>query len=440
MIPLVRVAFLLGAASFVAARPLVEHRAVTQLDQAATEEAQQRDDTATRAFSSVPIKTSDGQCLFVDPLSGDFRENLTPIQVGACDGSQAQEWDVITAGKHNNVAGSALIVSGLTQACFNFDPRRAAGNQVLLFSCGGRADGGKYIHAPARGAGPLAFTPENAPGSCFTVKGAVIDIAACDSADPNQSFTFGDSVSPVSAPPATTAEIASEAAGVATVTVSPTAAESATSSALATAIITTSPPPPDAVAAPTTATAASASAGIISVSRAGSVLNPSDAAEANPRDDTATRAFSAVSIKSSSSGQCLFIDPTAGDFRENLIPIVLQPCDGSANQQWDFLTAGVHNDEPGSALIVSSVTQGCLNFDPRREAGDTVIMFSCGGRADGSGLVTDSQLFTFTDGGETSLRLQPGNGNGQVCLVANADGRLDQAPCSDDASQVFTIG
>jgi hypothetical protein len=58
-------------------------------------------------------QTSDGQCLFVDPLSGDFRENLTPIQVGACDGSQAQEWDVITAGKHNNVAGSALIVSGL---------------------------------------------------------------------------------------------------------------------------------------------------------------------------------------------------------------------------------------------------------------------------------------------------------------------------------------
>ncbi|ETI22495.1 hypothetical protein G647_06570 [Cladophialophora carrionii CBS 160.54] len=441
MIPLVRVAFLLGAASLVAARPVVEHRAVTQLDQAATEEAQQRDDTATRAFSSVPIKTSDGQCLFVDPLSGDFRENLTPIQVGACDGSQAQEWDVITAGKHNNVAGSALIVSGLTQACFNFDPRRAAGNQVLLFSCGGRADGGGVVTDSqlfpfSGGAGPLAFTPENAPGSCFTVKGAVIDIAACDSADPSQSFTLGDTAPAASGPPATTAEVASEGASVATVTVSPTPAESATSSALATAIISASPPT---VAAPAPTTATAASAGIISVSRAGSVLNPSDAAEANPRDDTATRAFSSVSIKSS-SGQCLFIDPTAGDFRENLIPIVLQPCDGSANQQWDFLTAGVHNNEPGSALIVSSLTQGCLNFDPRREAGDTVIMFSCGGRADGSGLVTNSQLFPFTDGGETSLRLQPGNGNGQVCLVANADGRLDQAPCSDDASQVFTIG
>ena len=56
MIPLIHAVFLLGAASFAAARPLVEKRTVTQLDQAATAEAQQRDDTATRAFSSVPIK------------------------------------------------------------------------------------------------------------------------------------------------------------------------------------------------------------------------------------------------------------------------------------------------------------------------------------------------------------------------------------------------
>ena len=31
-------------------------------------------------------------------------------------------------------------------------------------------------------------------------------------------------------------------------------------------------------------------------------------------------------------------------------------------------------------------TEGCLNFDSRRAAGDTVIMFSCGGRGDGSKL------------------------------------------------------
>ena len=28
-------------------------------------------------------------------------------------------------------------------------------------------------------------------------------------------------------------------------------------------------------------------------------------------------------------------------------------------------------------------TQGCISFDSRRQAGDTVILFSCGGRADG---------------------------------------------------------
>ena len=120
-------------------------RTVTSLDVAAVAEAQPRDDTATRAFSNVQITTSDGRCLFVDKLSGDFRENLTPIQVAACGSTDGQGWDVITAGKHNNVANSALIVSTLTEACFNFDPRRAAGNQVLLFSCGGRADGGMCL-------------------------------------------------------------------------------------------------------------------------------------------------------------------------------------------------------------------------------------------------------------------------------------------------------
>ena len=147
----------------------------------------------------------------MDELSGDFRENLTPIQVGECDGSLGQQWDVITSGKHNNVAGTMLVVSDLTQACFNFDPRRAAGNQVLLFSCGGRADGGKsstlvsrlvaknlpggsvtdsQLFSFAGDAGPLAFEPQNANGTCFTVKGNVLDQAACDDSDPNQSFTF----------------------------------------------------------------------------------------------------------------------------------------------------------------------------------------------------------------------------------------------------------
>lgn len=70
--------------------------------------------------------------------------------------------------------------------------------------------------------------------------------------------------------------------------------------------------------------------------------------------------------------------------------------------------------------------------------GDTVIMFSCGGRADGGGTVTTSQLFSF-DGEETTLALEPENGVG-VCLDVDGAGRVDSAPCSGDASQLFMIG
>ncbi|KAL6242851.1 hypothetical protein RBB50_010497 [Rhinocladiella similis] len=421
-------AALLGGASLIAGLPVAEKRTVTALDQAAFEEAQQRDDTATRAFSSVPIKTSSGQCLFVDELSGDFRANLTPIQVGDCDGSDGQLWDVITAGKHDDQPGTMLIVSTLTQACFNFDPRRATGNQVILFSCGGRADGGgsvtdSQLFPFAGSAGPQSFSPANSPGTCLTASGAVLDQTACDATDMSQSFTFGDTISASTA----VASVSPTSATTAVQMVSPT---STSGSGIATMTL-----PPN---ASPTAVVSTTSASVISVSRAGVVLNPSAVAEANPRDDTATRAFSSVAIKSA-DGQCLFIDPTAGDFRENLIPIVLQPCDGSANQQWDVVTAGKHNDQPNSALIVSSLTQGCLNFDPRRAAEDTVIMFSCGGRADGGGSVTNSQLFTFASG-QTSLTLQPDNGSGEVCLVPNASGRLDQGACSGSADQLFTIG
>jgi len=61
----------------------------------------------------LTFQAPNGQRLFVDPASGDFRENLIPIQTAPCDGSAAQQWDVITEGKHNNAAGVALIVSSL---------------------------------------------------------------------------------------------------------------------------------------------------------------------------------------------------------------------------------------------------------------------------------------------------------------------------------------
>lgn len=86
---------------------------------------------------------------------------------------------------------------------------------------------------------------------------------------------------------------------------------------------------------------------------------------------------------------------------------------------------------------MSSLTQGCLNFDPRRAAGDTVILFSCGGRADRGGGVTNSQLFPYS-GNETTLSLAPENANGVTCLVP-LNGKLDEANCNNDASQLYTI-
>jgi len=46
----------LAYAALASASPLLRHRTVTALDEASFEEAQQRDDTATRAFSNVQIK------------------------------------------------------------------------------------------------------------------------------------------------------------------------------------------------------------------------------------------------------------------------------------------------------------------------------------------------------------------------------------------------
>jgi len=89
------------------------------------------------------------------------------------------------------------------------------------------------------------------------------------------------------------------------------------------------------------------------IARAGGVLNAPAAAEANPRDATATRAFSSTPIKAA-NGQCLSIDPAAGDFRQNLIPVQLKPCDGSANQKFDIITKGKHDDQAGTMLVVST--------------------------------------------------------------------------------------
>lgn len=188
----------------------------------------------------------------------------------------------------------------------------------------------------------MAFEPENAPGTCLKVSGNVLDQAGCNQGDASQSFTFGGAATSGADNtgvnnPGTTSTLNS-------VTVSPTSTATSTTQSQEPNPATTSQVP------------SPSSTQDVSVARAGGVLNPEAAAEANVRDDTATRAFSSVPLKSS-SGQCLSIDPTAGDFRENLIPVQLKGCDGSANQKFDIITAGKHISQPNSMLVVSTVVR-----------------------------------------------------------------------------------
>ncbi|KAJ6470042.1 hypothetical protein C8R47DRAFT_1222672 [Mycena vitilis] len=88
-------------------------------------------------------------------------------------------------------------------------------------------------------------------------------------------------------------------------------------------------------------------------------------------------------------------------------------------------------------LYAVSLTQGCLNFNDRRAAGDPVNLFSCGG----PGQVTNSQLFPFVAADLTvPYALTPSNVKG-VCLVNN-NGRLSNVACDTtkpSATQLFTI-
>jgi hypothetical protein len=102
------------AARLVAAGP-VAARAVDQLNLDAFKEAHQPDDTALKSFSNSKITTGDGRCLSVDLLGGDFRANLAPLQVADCGTTNGQGWDAIVRGKHNDQAGTTLLVSTLVR-------------------------------------------------------------------------------------------------------------------------------------------------------------------------------------------------------------------------------------------------------------------------------------------------------------------------------------
>jgi hypothetical protein len=371
------------AATLTIASPVRMVREIQELDQAAFEEAHQRDDSATRAFSDIQIKTGDGRCLFVDKLSGDFRANLNPIEVADCGSTDGQGWDIITSGQHNDQPGQVLIVNTLTQACLSADPRREPGTQIHMFSCGGRADGGgevtnSQLWAFNGDSGPLSLTPANGAGFCLWGGGDVIDIDDCDNGAEEQVFTFGEGNSndaPDNDGSDGDDDNDNDPAPTGDEDASPTPTTPAPSDDADAPAITAAPPADSLPAENPTEP--------VPVSRAGGTLDPEAAAEAHTPDTTATKAREAVSIRSS-DGQCLSIDPTAGDFRQNLIPVAILPCADVPNQKFDIVTAGLHNNgDAERALIVSALMGGCISFDPRRAAGDTVTVFSCGGRAAG---------------------------------------------------------
>lgn len=335
----------------------------------------------------------------------------------------------------------------------NFDPRRQAGNQVLLFSCGGRADGGgqvtnSQLFAFNGGSGPLPLVPQNGNNQvCLSIKNGALDQSNCNAASPaaDQLFTIGAGSSnnnnnngnknngkgSNSSKGSTSKQKGHKKSNKGSKKPKKGSNKGSNNNN-----------------ASKTSSAAAASNTNNAVASTGTGLPPGTqqinqqaTAEAQQRDDTATRAFSGVPIQAP-NGECLFVDAQTGDFRENLIPIQTRKCDGSAAQQWDVITSGKHNNVKGAALFVSTLTQGCMNFDPRRAAGNQVLLFSCGGRADGGGDVTNSQLFNF-NGGSGPLALVPQNANNQTCLDINGQGLLDQSACnaaSPSSSQLFTIG
>lgn len=202
----------------------------------------------------------------------------------------------------------------------------AAGDASQTFTFGGASSGSVSSAAPASTSASVTSTEVAVTSAQILAPSTPVE-SACSIAFVTVTRGASSSTS-VAEGVATT----SAAASSSSITEAASTTNAALSSASASAAVTSAAAQSQAEANPTTP---------VPVSRAGGVLQPSAAAESNPRDNTATRAFSSVSIKDS-SGQCLFIDPTAGDFRENLIPVQLQACTGSAGEKFDFITAGVH--------------------------------------------------------------------------------------------------
>ncbi|KAI0017582.1 hypothetical protein F4780DRAFT_755126 [Xylariomycetidae sp. FL0641] len=174
--------------------------------------------------------------------------------------------------------------------------------------------------------------------------------------------------------------------------------------------------------------------------------------QAQRDDPTAIKAFTNIPILTV-DGRCLFVDQLSGDERANFTPVQVGECGTTDGQGWDIVTQGIHNDLPGSMLIASNLTGACMNFDPR---GRDVFLFSCGGRYDGSGSVTASQLFGYDedcpyvvddpedddpeDDCHGPMQLVPKSGYGIFCLHV-WENHVGIARCEEDnENELFMLG
>ncbi|KAF5377249.1 hypothetical protein D9615_006401 [Tricholomella constricta] len=166
-------------------------------------------------------------------------------------------------------------------------------------------------------------------------------------------------------------------------------------------------------------------------------------------DATATRVAAAApmqlrSARSASSPNTCFdvSDFRAGDFRFNLVPLALKPCDPTVEgQKFDLITKGEHNNvvDGSRILIVSSQQFTCVdrrgNINDRNQPG----LFACGGRAAGDGETTADQQYFFNSTASLSggigfpvvnNAVNKGVGPGNQCLTHDADGFLSNTPCA----------
>lgn len=65
---------------------------------------------AKKAFTAVQLKLQ-GKCVFVDPLGGDFRQELIPARLVECDGTNSQKFNLETSGKHiDDTSGKVVLI------------------------------------------------------------------------------------------------------------------------------------------------------------------------------------------------------------------------------------------------------------------------------------------------------------------------------------------